>query len=185
MKEGEEMRKRFISLIVVMLVVVMLCVGVTVALLVASSKPVVNTFTTGEINILLTESTGTKYDMIPGVTWKKDPTITVKGGSEACWLFVKIEESDMFNAYMNYEVNEEWELLGEETGVYYRQMGETVSDVTLEVLKNNVIHVKDTVREEDLAKIVQPPTLTFAAYAIQLEGNDSAQIAWDNIKVKE
>ena len=179
------MRKRFISLIVVIVMAVILCVGVTVALLVASSKPVKNTFTIGEINISLTESTGTKYDMIPGVTWKKDPTITVKKGSEACWLFVKIEESDRFSAYMSYEVNEEWEPLGEETGVYYRQLGTTMDDVTLEVLKNNVIHVKDTVREEDLAEITENPTLTFTAYAIQLEGNESAHVAWQILRGEE
>jgi len=173
------------ALKLVLLLIAFVSVSTTLAYLVARTQPVINTFTVGEINISLTESTGTKYDMIPGVTWKKDPTITVKKGSEACWLFVKIEESDMFNAYMSYEVNEEWEPLGEETGVYYRQMGETMSDITLGVLKNNVIHIKDTVREEDLAKITQNPTLTFTAYAIQLEGNEHVHSAWQAIHTKE
>lgn len=179
------MRKRYLSFIVITLLLVLVCVGVTVALLIASSKPVVNTFTAGKIDIALTESTGAEYDMVPGATWKKDPSVTVKEGSEACWLFVKIEETDMFSAYMHYEVDDVWSSLGEETGVYYRQLGATVSDVTLKVLKNDEIHVRDTVLEADLANIKNKPTLTFTAYAIQLEGNEHVHSAWHTIRAEE
>ena len=178
--------KRKISVIkLALLLIAFVSVSTTLAYLVGKTQPVTNTFTVGKIDILLTESTGEKYDMIPGVTWKKDPIVTVKSGSEACWLFVKVDESDLFNSYMSYEINEEWSVLGEKTGVYYRQVDATTSDITLEVLKNNEICVKDTVLEADLAKIENAPTLAFTAFAIQLEGNESVHTAWQNILAKE
>lgn len=179
------MKHKISALKIVLLLIAFVSVSMTLAYLVARTQPVVNTFIVGEIDISLTESTGTEYDMVPGVAWKKDPTVTVKEGSEACWLFVKIEESDKFSAYMHYEVDEVWSPLGEETGVYYRQLGETLSDVTLKVLKNNEIHVRDTVLEADLANIKNKPTLTFTAYAIQLEGNEHVHNAWHTIRAEE
>ena len=67
------------------LVLVIGCVaGGTVAWLVAKTDPVVNTFTYGNINIALAETTGEDYKIIPGKDISKDPKVTVKGGSEAC-----------------------------------------------------------------------------------------------------
>ena len=52
---------------VLALVLVLGCaLGGTVAWLVAKSDPVVNTFTYGDININLEETTGSSYKIIPG-----------------------------------------------------------------------------------------------------------------------
>ena len=84
---------------VLALVLVLGCaLGGTVAWLVAKSDPVVNTFTYGDININLEETTGSSYKIIPGVDIAKDPKVTVKANSEACWLFVKVEETGTFVA---------------------------------------------------------------------------------------
>ena len=81
------------------LVLVIGCaVGGTVAWLVSSTDPVVNTFTYGDINITLSETTGNDYKIIPGVNIGKDPKVTVKKDSEACWLFVKVEKAGTFGA---------------------------------------------------------------------------------------
>ena len=64
----------------------------TLAWLTDKTEPVVNTFTVGDINITLTESENLDLKMVPGQTITKDPKVTVKDGSEACWLFVKVEE---------------------------------------------------------------------------------------------
>lgn len=74
------------------MLVVGCAVGGTIAWLTATTEPVVNTFTYGKIKIELTETTGTEYKIIPGVNISKDPKVTVKADSEACWLFVKVAE---------------------------------------------------------------------------------------------
>ena len=47
--------------------------GGTVAWLVATTDTVTNTFTYGNINIALAESTGTSYKIIPGTDIKEGP----------------------------------------------------------------------------------------------------------------
>ncbi|MGN1231703.1 MAG: hypothetical protein ACI4TP_07365, partial [Anaerotignum sp.] len=43
-------------------------------------------YTYGDINIELEETTGTTYEIVPGNDLTKDPKVTVKAGSEDCWL---------------------------------------------------------------------------------------------------
>lgn len=105
MKHYEKRRSVSGRLFVLMLALVLVlgcAVGGTVAWLVAKTDPVVNTFTYGDINITLTETTGENYKIIPGVDIGKDPKVTVKAGSEACWLFVKVEEEGTFVADIPY-----------------------------------------------------------------------------------
>ena len=94
--------------------------GGTLAWLSDSTDPVINTFTVGDIKIELTE-TQREYKIVPGVDIAKDPKVTVEGGSEACWLFVKIEKSTNWPQELTYAVATGWEEL--EGGVYYRQVG--------------------------------------------------------------
>lgn len=112
MKHYEKRRSVSGRLFVLMLALVLVlgcAVGGTVAWLVAKTDPVVNTFTYGDINITLTETTGENYKIIPGVDIGKDPKVTVKADSEACWLFVKVEEEGTFVANkVTYSVADGW-----------------------------------------------------------------------------
>ena len=64
--------RAFIALLALVLVIG--CVaGGTVAWLVAKTDPVVNTFTYGNINIALAETTGTNYKVIPGTVIDEGP----------------------------------------------------------------------------------------------------------------
>ena len=172
------MRKSLVWLIIALALLLAISVGVTVALLVASSKPVVNTFTVGGVDITLAESTGTEYKMTPGVALPKDPTVTVLGGSETSWLFVKLEKANDFDTFCTYEIQDGWTALAEQEGVYYRMVESTSSNQVFPVLKENVVLVKDTVTEEQLDGIVENPTLTVIAYAVQNDGFATAQDAW-------
>ena len=101
--------KKKITVAVVALVLVLCCaMGGTLAWLVAKTDPVVNTFTYGDINIGLSESDDLDLKMIPGNSIKKDPVVTVKEGSEACWLFVEVKESENFDTFMTYAIAEGW-----------------------------------------------------------------------------
>lgn len=168
---------------VLALVLVLGCaLGGTVAWLVAKSDPVVNTFTYGDINIALTETTGEDYKIIPGVDIAKDPKVTVKADSEACWLFVKVEETGTFvDGKVTYSVADGWTALTGQPGVYYREVGAVTADTDFYVLKDNVVKVSDTLTKEDIKDIPTGPTLTFTAYAVQKDGIADAATAWSKI----
>lgn len=168
-------------LIPVLAIALVLCcvVGGSLAWLVDQTTPVKNTFTVGDINIDLAETT-TDYKMVPGNTIAKDPAVTVEAGSEASWLFVKITESANFDDFMTYAVADGWTALAEATGVYYRQVPAATADTTFAVLKDDTVSVKDTVTKEQLSALEADayPTLTFQAYAVQSDNVATAADAW-------
>ena len=92
--------KKILLLIAVTAICCACLAGNTVAWLIGRSE-VTNTFVAGDISIALTETTGNTYPLIPGAVVAKNPTVTVYGGSEACWLFVAVEESDGLDAYIS------------------------------------------------------------------------------------
>lgn len=173
--------KKKVFLTVAALILVLCCaVGGTLAWLVAKSDTVKNTFTVGDINIDLTEST-TDYKMVPGNTISKDPTVTVKANSEACWLFVEIEESENFGSFLTYAVADGWTKL--QDGVYYREVAAAAADQNFAVLKNNEVKVLENVTKEQLNELTERtfPTLTFTAYAVQKDNVATAADAWAKI----
>ena len=173
--------KAFVA--VLALVLVLGCaLGGTVAWLVANSDPVVNTFTYGDININLEETTGSNYKIIPGVDIEKDPKVTVKANSEACWLFVKVQEAGTFvNGKVTYSIADGWKPLAGQTGVYYREVDAVTADTVFDVLKDNVVKVSSELTKADIQGITTKPTLTFTAYAVQKDGIADAATAWSKI----
>lgn len=177
--------KVFLSLLALVLVVGC-AVGGTIAWLTATTDPVVNTFTYGKININLGESTGNAYTIIPGVNISKDPKVTVKAGSEACWLFVKVAEEGTFVANkVTYSIADGW-TQGDgtviPTNVYYREVNAVTADTDFYVLKDNMVTVSEELTKAEVNGITTQPTLTFTAYAVQKDGIDTAADAWDKVK---
>lgn len=154
----------------------------TLAWLTDTTAPVVNTFTVGDINIELKETTGETYKMVPGIELVKDPTVTVKAGSEACWLFVKVDKSVNFDGFMTFEMADGWIALSGHAGVYYRNVDATNADTGFDVLKDNKVMVLETVTKTMLegAK-TNAPTITFTAYAVQKDGIADADTAWGKV----
>ena len=173
--------KTFVAMLALVLVIGC-AVGGTVAWLVSSTNAVVNTFTYGDINITLTETTGNAYKIIPGVDIKKDPKVTVKKDSEACWLFVKVEEEGTFVANkVTYSIADGW-TKGDGTkipaDVYYRAVDAVKADTDFAVLKDNKIYVSEELSKSDIKSITAQPKLTFTAYAVQKDGIVDADTAW-------
>ncbi len=182
--------RAFIALLALVLVIG--CVaGGTVAWLVAKTEPVVNTFTYGNINIALTEEAGgteKQFKIIPGTNIVKDPKVTVTAGSEACWLFVKVEEvgaiSTITTDPVHYAIDTGWAQLKDKdgkdvSGVYYRLVDAVDNDTAFNVLKDNKIIVSGELTKETInGYAVQQPTLTFTAYAVQQENIADAATAW-------
>lgn len=179
------------KLVVAMLAVTLLigcAIGGTVAWLTANTAPVVNTFTYGDINITLAETTGSNYKIIPGVDISKDPKVTVNGGSEDCWLFVKVEEAGTFvEGKVTYSIADGW-TKGDGTNipenVYYREVTAAAADTIFDVIQGNKIIVSSDLKKAEinnLAEANKTPTLTFTAYAVQKDGIDTAAAAWAKV----
>ena len=182
--------KVFLSLLALVLVVGC-AVGGTIAWLTATTEPVVNTFTYGKIKIELTETTGTEYKIIPGVNISKDPKVTVKAGSEACWLFVKVVEGGTFVAdKVTYSIANGWMPLDatNHPGVYYREVDAVTADTNFNVLTgdatypNGVVTVSENLTKAEVNSVAATqPTLTFTAYAVQKDGINTAADAWAQV----
>lgn len=172
------MNKRIVWLIVSAALLLTVTVGVTLAMLVASSNPVRNTFTVGKVEITLTETTGTEYKLSPGVEYMKDPTVTVKANSEDCWLFVKVDKSTDFDKYCTYSIASDWTALDGYNGVYCQKVAISAVDRSFRVLKNNRVRVSEDLTEEQISTIKVKPTLTFTAYAIQSDNFSDPADAW-------
>lgn len=193
------MKKKGIVIVLAMLLALCIGVGATLAFITVETQSIKNTFTYGDINIDLWESEikadGTLGDkksslnskveqsgfkMIPGNTIAKDPTVTVNKGSEACWLFIKIEKGNNFDYFMTFEIAGGWNSLAGEDGVYYQAVDAVTTDTDFPVLKGNQVSVKNTVLKTDLNALSDAtlPTLTFTAYAVQKANVNSAAEAW-------
>lgn len=174
-------------------------IGGTMAWLIDDTNAVANTFTYGDINIGLKESTGNDYKIVPGLNITKDPTVTVTAGSEDCWLFVKVEEKHWpefteegtKTRKVDYSIAEDWTHLDGVPGVYYCQVESSDKDVSFGVLKGNQITVSENLEKSEVDKVkANEPNLTFTAYAVQLyktnvNGNDNdkftAAEAWAKV----
>lgn len=166
-------------------------VGGTLAWLIDFTEPIKNTFTVGNVNIDLTEADGSvtaggsaEFKMVPGETIAKDPKVTVEAGSEACWLFVKVEESENLDDFITYGIAAGWTELAGENGVYYREVGaNTQAAQEFSVLAGDQVTVLDSVTKEMMDGLADvdatQPTLTFTAYAVQSAGFATAADAWD------
>ena len=143
------MKKRTLTILIAVVLVVACAVGGTLAWLTDKTDPVVNTFTAGDINIDLTETT-TVYKMVPGNDISKNPKVTVKAGSEACWLFVKVDKSTdlAFDNYLTYTIADGWALVPSTNNVYYREVSATSNDTVFGVLKDDKVTVKNTVTKD-------------------------------------
>ena len=189
------MKKKGIAIVLAMLLALCIGVGATLAFITVETQSIKNTFTYGDINIDLWEhkikadgltldtavvvrASQSGFKMIPGSTIAKDPTVTVKADSEACWLFIKIEKGNAFDDFMTYTIAEGWTELS--AGVYYRAVAATVSDTNFPVLKDNQVSVKADVLKTKLNELTDTtlPTLTFTAYAVQQANVTDAATAW-------
>lgn len=194
MKHYEKRRSVSSKMFVMMLALVLVfgcAVGGTIAWLTATSATVENTFTYGDINIELTETKpiGQEAKIIPGVNIDKDPKVTVKAGSEACWLFVKVKETDWpefkeadGTRKISYNIADDWTLVPGETGVYYRTINTmTAADTDYAILEDNKVTVSENLLKTEVSALATAGTqfkLTFTAYAVQKDGINDVATAW-------
>lgn len=216
MSNGKYSKRRGVStkamsLILAVVLIVGLTVGGTLAWLTDTTSEVENTFTVGNIDIELAESVDTDQDgkasfkIIPGSSETKDPKVTVKANSEACYVFVTVTEVNNVAVaaigdkaavpYVTYSIDSGWtELTSAASGntkVYYRTQNATTSDVPYSVLTGDSVSYSTDLTKTEIDKLYNNdgtvntgvlPKLTFKAYAVQ-QSNGTATFtveqAWD------
>lgn len=207
--------KKFKALLVVACALLLVAASVfgTMAYL-TSTDEVKNTFTVGKVEITLGEAkvdqNGTavtpaervktnNYKLLPGHTYTKDPTVTVKKDSEPSYVkmtvtFSKANELDaifapnganltkIFNGYdaANWIAKGNTKDATANTRTYefwYKEaVGAPTADVALDALFDSIT-VPGEIIKEQLATI-EGMTITVNAYAIQADGFANADVAW-------
>ena len=204
-RNNSKLNKKIIAMLSVFIMLALVVIGSsvsgTVAWLVSKPESTVSTFTLGDINITLKESDfgSQPIKIIPGVDIKKDPKVMVMANSEACWLFVKVEESNWpefkeanGTRKVSYSVNNGWNALKNTPGVYFREVSaeEAQKGIDYTVLAGSescpsgVIKVSQELTKEEINSInysANQPSLTFTAYAVQRAGIDTAAAAWATV----
>lgn len=182
----------------------MICVGViggTFAWLTSEVETVTNTFTVGNVNISLAETStpdddkgikagtaltggGYNYKLFPGSTYSKAPVVTVTDTSETCYVFIKVEngislietatQEDKIAAQIT---SNGWEELSGHDGYYvYSSMIENdADDKALEVF--DTFTIAGTVDNDTLADYADAEVV-ITACAIQAEGFATAEEAF-------
>ena len=178
------MKKKLTTVLAIVLVVALSVAG-TYAYLTSKTATITNTFTVGNVKIDLAETTGTEYQLIPGKVHKKDPVVTVKGGSEKCYLFVKFDEIGNPADYLTYTsllAAPDW-TQGDDTdipaNVWYRVVDKNATNNAFHLLDNDTVTIKNNVTNTNMADAAKAE-LVYTAYACQHEGMTAAQ-AWAEV----
>ena len=147
-KTRAKVRRALLSISLV-LVMMMMAVGGTIAWLTDNTDPIQNTFTVGNIDIDLTETPNTDTnndktndawtaELIPGKEYAKNPKVIVKAGSEKCYLFVKatvanntFDTDKKYLQYTLFSTDTSWKLVPGETEVWYKEVDVSESRMTL------------------------------------------------------
>lgn len=195
------MKKKLVTLCAALALCATAIVGGTLAYF-TDTKEAKNTFVVGKVEITLDEAkvnemgealqgnrvTGNAYKLIPGHTYKKDPTIHVANDSEKSYLFVKVE-----NGIANLEgegekgkiatqmANNNWKPLTGVDGVenVYYLAGTDEKPAVVSANDNKVIFENFTINGE-LTELENVQPITIKAYAVQADGfaDKSASEIW-------
>lgn len=173
-------------LIIVMSVVLLVTASVmgTMAYL-TSNAEVKNTFTAGDVEITLLETkvdeygvpltgddagttTTNEYKLVPGREYTKDPTITVSGTSEDCWLFAVIDNQLGDAAALN--ILEGWDNFTGTNVWYYESVVSASAEKTIFDKFTYGADIEDPSADADKEIVV-------TAYAIQAATLETAEDA--------
>lgn len=178
-----------IILVPACIVLISFVVGGTIAWLRSGTNLLVSDFSYGDIKISIVEGNTNEdnsinYEILPGTQIIKDTVIVVEEKSEDNWLYIKIEQTDNFNDYMTYLVDDGWKKLEGYEDVYYREVNKLNEKQEFNVIKDKVINVRKDLTKKDFDLLTDEnyPTLSISAYAIQrnekMDEIDTAEEAW-------
>lgn len=175
-------RKKPLVLLASLAIVLAGATGGTLAWVASQTPAAVNTFTTGDIAITLTETDTeidddqspdtNRYLLVPGKAIAKDPHVTVLAESEDCWLYVLLDASESFDQFLEYVPADGWLALPGVPHVIYRAVDRAEAAQVFPVLKDDLVQVKPSVTLQALASLSEGhfPVLSMTAFAVQRSG---------------
>lgn len=195
-------RKALLLSVCAMLLVAASVMG-TMAYLTAKTSEVQNTFTVGSVNITLDEKDvdnstsgasrdqANAYNLLPGNTYTKDPTIHVAAGSEDCWVFVKVEnglaafEAEGTGTIAAQIAANGWTQLSDASGnpvagVYYRQHNK--ADTVRDYVVFSTLTIADDANTVTGWSDISSKSITVTGYAVQDANVETVQDAWNLVK---
>lgn len=183
-----KMNKKMLAALLAVVMLIGCAIGGSLAWLVAGTQTITNTFTYGNVDLTLAETT-TTYKIVPGIDIPKDPKVTVAADSENCYVFVKLEEENwpdfadaQDNRLVDYDLADGWNAVDGVSGVYYREVTEG-KGTAMPVLKDNKVTVSGLLTKGQVDTVKNnTPKLKVTAYAVQKDGVTAtpAEI-WSNI----
>ncbi len=185
---AKKLKKPLLSVLGLTLVAVLTVAG-TLAYLQDESEEIVNTFKANGVTVTLTETTGETYDIIPGTTVKKDPTVTVDNTLDA-FVFVEItgDTSPQIAgpSLVDYEIADGWNVLTdkEDYKLLWREVKAKDEVKKFSVLKDDQVTFSADLENDDMTLSgdrLRKVTLAFKATAIQKEPFNTADNAWKQI----
>ena len=127
---------------------------------------------------------GNEYKLIPGHEYIKDPTVHIGPDSEACYIFVKIENGISAVTDTITPVSG-WTKVEGEDNVWYQKCSATEDNgKNVDFVVFEKFTVKSDASATDLAAVVDK-SIVVNAYIIQAEGFDTAADAWAEAKPAE
>lgn len=179
--------RKVLLLVLCLVLVVSATVMGTMAYLTDQTAEVKNTFTVGKVDIDLYETKdgqpvmANEYQLIPGATYAKDPTVEVKADSEDCYLFVKFQENGNASTYINYTSNltaeNGWTQVPGETNVWYREVKKADTIKSWKLLADDKITINAETVTNNSMNTAKNAELVYTAYACQSAGLTYAE-AW-------
>lgn len=125
----------------------------------------------------------------PGVAAKKDLTVRFEGSEAATYVFVELKGSDWTRGEDNrtytygggslsWRVADGWTHLRD--NVYYRELApNTALDAGL--IDGGAVNVSENMTRTELEELSKALSIHVQAAAVQREGGDTAQIAWERL----
>lgn len=176
-------RKILTTATAIILAVSMLIGGTTYAYLQANTKDVVNNFKTNQVTVDLEESTDGQYNIIPGTSEFKDPTVTVNTTVPA---YIYVEITDNTDGLVTYTIENGWMQLEYFDNIYYREIDSSTAEQSFAVLKDNTVSYDSALVNSDMLvqnedgsySLKEGITLSFNASAIQKEPFANALLAY-------
>lgn len=199
------MKKKLMTVLALVLVVALSVAG-TYAYLTSTAK-VNNTFTVGNVSITMDEAkvntdgspvanadrvTSNQYKLMPGHKYTKDPTVHVAAGSEACYVFVKVDngiaayEATGTTTIATQIANKGWialEVNGSSVAnVYYKAVAASNTKTDLVVFENFTI--ADNANAVAGWSGATSAAITVTACAVQSDGFNTAAAAYTGAGVE-
>ena len=125
----------------------------------------------------------------PGVAAQKDLTVHFEGSEAAVYVFAEVQGSDWTrgadnrtytygDGRLSWRVADGWTHL--QDNVYYRELApNTVLDAGL--IAGGTVDVSENMTRTELEKLSKALSIRVRAAAVQREGGDTAQIAWERL----